>query len=447
MYKKDFISFLFILSFPVYGFGSFVSASTPSIGFMISVSVHLVIILFYCIDILYKNEVSMRVNWLYGLTVLFLLSSVASLFIAFYNGLPETTLRLVITKSILILTPLHSFIIVSFYSKDGLTRLLLIGLSVLLAINMVGYFGIGLANETHSIEGRVNFPFLDSFYSGAGLVAIINLILIYYLRNGWSNAIRFSLLAAYFVVNSALLYYINSRLAILSFMIVILMAVFGVVRARGVFLVSMFLIPILLSSGVLIYQVLQQTGLENILQRMSAEDVHTFNGRAYIWQDALDWLLYDQRGLLFGNGYKGHYFLDMLPDVVKLWDVKEGYYLHLHSTSLEILVSQGVIFYIIYCYVFYRVYIYFKNKHREGTEEGALFPVVVFLLLMMQIDTFLYMDNLGAVLLAMLVAKATLVKKVKSKSAIRVEERPAKIVRYHPLEKTQVYGLCSDSRS
>jgi hypothetical protein len=130
-----------------------------------------------------------------------------------------------------------------------------------------------------------------------------------------------------------------------------------------------------------------------------------------------------------------------------LWDVKEGYYLHLHSTSLEILVSQGVIFYIIYCYVFYRVYIYFKNKHREGTEEGALFPVVVFLLLMMQIDTFLYMDNLGAVLLAMLVAKATLVKKVKSKSAIRVEERPAKIVRYHPLEKTQVYGLCSDSRS
>jgi hypothetical protein len=447
MSKRSIINFLFILSFPVYGLGGYISSQSPSVGFLVSASLHLLIILFYCLDVLYKNEITIRVNRTYGLMLVFLLSTIASVFIAYYKGLPETTLRLVITRAVLVLAPFHSFLAVALYNEDrkDFPRLVLIGFSALLLLNLIGHFGFGLVNETHSIEGRINFPFLDSFYSGAGLLAVINLILIYYLRNVSDDPIRFSMLGLYFVMNMVLLYLINSRLTILIFLVVFLLVVFNAVRVRWVFWISLFTIPILLSTGLLLYNILKSPLFESMMKRVDVEDVVTFNGRSYLWRDSMDWLLYDQQGLMLGNGYKGHYFLDNISDVVKRWNVDERQHLHLHSTSFEILMSQGVIFFILYCVIFYRVYHYFRNKNLKKAEDGALFPAVVFLLFIMQVDTFVYMDSIGAMILALLVARASLIENVKAKGPMPVRKVVFKEI--ERIYKLPLYGLYSNSRT
>jgi hypothetical protein len=425
MYKRDLINFLFIISFPMYGMGTYFSAvKSPSAGYLISISPHLLILLIYVIDLLYHGEFGFRINTKYFLMLLFVLSSIASLFVAFNKGLPESTLLLTLTKSLLLIVPFHSFIVVVLYNdkKDNLLRLTLYSLSFLLAINLIGFFVLGLSNGVHSIEGRINFPFLDSFYSGASLLAIINLILLYFLKRTWNDPVRFSLLAGFFLINLAFFFLINSRLTILVFVLVLVLSFFGVIRMKGLFALSMFTIPLLLSSGVLIYKILQLPGLSSVLQRVDVEDVTTFNGRAFLWKDAMDWLLNDQQGLIWGNGYKGHYFLGLISDVAKLWNEKDVHHMHLHSTSMEILVSQGLVFFTIFAILFYQVYRYYKSKNKSKEEEGAFLPVVVFLLFIMQVDTFLYLDNLGFLIFSLLVAKIVVNKKVGEKDGIKVSK-------------------------
>lgn len=423
MYKREIINFLFIVSFPVYGIGNYISAIiSPSLGYLISISFHLAIILFYCIDLLYKRDLKFRLNGYYFLMVLFILSSVASLFIALNNGLPEATLILTTSKSLLLIVPFQAFVIVVLYNemKDSLLRLTLLSLSLLLFVNLIGYFGLGLSNGLHSIEGRLNFPFLDGFYSGAGLLAVINLMLLYYLKKTWKNPLRFSALSIYFLMNLAMFFLINSRLAILIFVFIIGLTLFRLIRMKGLYLVSMLTIPILLGSGVLIYKVLQLPVLSTVLQRVDMEDVVTFNGRAFLWRDAMDWMLIDQQGLLLGNGYKGHYFLGLISDVAKLWNEKNVHHMHLHSTSLEILVCQGLFIFLVFAFLLYQVYRYYKREHAGGKEEGAFLPVVVFLLFILQIDTFLYLDSLGFVIFSVLVARIAIKGKAQVNQGIRV---------------------------
>jgi hypothetical protein len=333
--------------------------------------------------------------------------------VALGKGLPDTNFRLMLTKSLLLIVPFHSFLVVVLYNNDkgNLLRLALISLSLLLAINLIGFFVMGISNGVHSIEGRINFPFLDGFYSGASLLAIINLILLYFLRRAWSDPIRFTSFAAYFLLNLVFFFLINSRLTILVFVLVLGLSLLGAIRMRGLYLLSMFTIPILLSSGILIYKVLQFPGLSSILQRVDVEDVTTFNGRAFLWNDAMEWLLHDQQGLFWGNGYKGHYFLGLISDVAKLWNEKDMHHMHLHSTSMEILVSQGLVFFVVFAILLHHVYHYYRSKHQMELEEGAFLPVVVFLLFILQVDTFLYLDNLGFVIFSLLVAKVAINKK------------------------------------
>ena len=309
MYKRDIINFLFIVSFPVYGIGTYISAiSSPSAGYLVSISPHLLIILFYVIDLLYQGEYSVRLNRYYIFMLFFVLSAAASLFIALNKGLPEATLLLTITKSILLIVPFQSFIFVILYNdkRVSILKLTVISLSALLAINLIGFFGLGLSNGTHSLEGRVNFPFLEGIYSGASLLAIINLILLHYLQRSWNAPVRFMSLGAYFIFNLALFFAINSRLIILVFVLVMGFCLLGIVRVKGLYLLSLFTIPILLGSGLLIYEILQLPGFSSVMQRVDVEDVTTFNGRAFLWRDAMDWLLLDREGFLLGNGYKGH---------------------------------------------------------------------------------------------------------------------------------------------
>jgi hypothetical protein len=157
---------------------------------------------------------------------------------------------------------------------------------------------------------------------------------------------------------------------------------------------------------------------------VDVEDVTTFNGRAFLWNDAMEWLLHDQQGLIWGNGYKGHYFLGLISDVAKLWNEKDVHHMHLHSTSMEILVSQGLIFFMVFAILLYHVYRYYRSKHQMEQEEGAFLPVVVFLLFILQVDTFLYLDNLGFVIFSLLVAKIAInEKKVADSEGIKLTKQ------------------------
>lgn len=425
MNKRDIINFLFIASFPIHGIGTYISAvKSPSLGYMVSISAPLLIIVFYTIDLLYKRQFTIKLNVTYLLMLVYIVSACVSLFIALDKGLPEATSSLTITKSLLLIAPFHAFIIVVLYNKnneDQIPRLAILSLSLLLLINLLGFFGLGLSNEVHSIEGRLNFPFLDGLYSGASLLAIINLLLLRYLNGAWTNPMKFFSLGIYFVFNLGLFFWINSRLAILILFLVFAFMLFKAIRVKGLFALSMWTIPILLSSGMLLYGFLKLPGMSSIFQRVDVVDVTTFNGRSYIWQDAVDWLMYDQEGLLFGNGYRGHYFLDLISYVAKLWNVKDIHHLHLHSTSLEILVCQGVIIYSLFCLLLYKVYMFYKRKHRNGVEEGVFFPVVVFLLFILQVDTFMYDDGLGFVIFSLLASRAAITRKVDLKAGVKLK--------------------------
>jgi hypothetical protein len=413
--KRDIINFLFVASFPVFGMGTYVAASkSPSGGFMVCISAHLLIILFYLIDVIYKNEFRPRVNAFYFLNWLYLLTCIVSVFRALYAGLPEDNLAMTVVKSIVFITPVNAFIIVFLYNDDKperITHLTFLSLSILLLINMLGFFGLGLSNDIHSIEGRLNFPFLDGFYSGACVLTILNLMLIYYLARLKDDPFRFTCYAAYFILNLVLLYLINSRLNILIFLFVALLLSFRVIeKIKGLFIGSLFTVPVLLSSGMLLYQILSLPFFITMLKRVDVQDIMTFNGRSFIWNNVITWITDDQRGIFWGNGFKGHYFLDLISDVAKLWnaDVKDYHHLHLHSSSFEILVCQGIFGYSIFLILLYRAFTYYKKKYQADDPQGVFFAIVVFLIFILQVDAFVYLESSGQVILSLLLA-ATLI--------------------------------------
>jgi hypothetical protein len=265
----------------------------------------------------------------------------------------------------------------------------------------------------------LNFPFLDGFYSGACVLTILNLMLIYYLARTKDDPFKFSYLAAYFVLNLVLLYLINSRINILVFLFVaVLLSLRLIEKIRGLFLSSLFTVPILLSSGLFLYQILTLPIFTSMLKRVDIQDVMTFNGRAFIWQNVMNWLTDDQRGIFWGNGFKGHYFLDLISDVAKLWnsDVKDYHHMHLHSSSFEILVCQGIVGFAIFMILFHRTYTYYKSKYQNGDEAGVFFAVTVFLLFILQVDTFVYLESSGSVIFSLLMANALIQHKPKAVS-------------------------------
>src|SRR5258706_8983037 len=409
--KRDIINFLFVASFPLFGIGTFIAATkSPSGGYIFCISAHLTIILFYLIDILYKKEFQPRINGYYFLSWAYLLTCIVSVFRALYGGLPEDNLAITIVKSIVFVAPVNAFIIVVLYNDnmmERITRLTFLSLSILLLINLFGFFVLKLSNELHSIEGRLNFPFLDGFYSGACVITILNLMLIYYMTRTQNDPFRLAYLAAYFILNLVLLNLINSRLNILIFLFVALLLSFRVIeKIKGLFVSSLFTVPILLSSGLLLYQILTLPVFVTMLKRVDIQDVMTFNGRAFIWSNALSWITDDQRGIFWGNGFKGHYFLDLISDVAKLWnsDAKDYHHMHLHSSSFEILVCQGIFGYGLFLVLCYRIYSYYKKKYQAGDPEGVFFAVAVFLLFILQVDMFVYLESSGMIIFSLLLS-------------------------------------------
>lgn len=412
MYKRDIINWLFVLSFSVYGLGSYVSASmSPAVGYIVSCLPHLAIVIFHVLDLLDKKEFVLKLNGTYLLVLTYIMTMIISLFVALSKGLPEATMGLMICKSILLVVPFHAFIIVYLYNTDAdlVPKLVLKGLILLLLFNLVGFYGLGLSNEVHSIEGRISFPFLEALYSGAFLIAIINLMLFYTLRKSITKPLTAFYSLSFFLINLFFFFNINSRLITLVFLLVIALMIFNVAKKFvGLYTVSIFTMPLLLNVGLLLYQILNLPVFQVIMQRVDLLDVITFHGRSLLWESAMDWLYFDQRGLIFGNGYKGHYFLDLLGDIIKLFDLKGVHHLHLHSSTLEIVVAQGLFGLTLYLIIFYKAYKYYKKRYQEGVKEGIFFPVVVFMMFVAHVDLLLYLDNLGGLVFAFVLARTAI---------------------------------------
>lgn len=408
IYKRDIVNFLFVTSFPVFGVGKYVSgAISPSLGLIVSIVPYFLILLFYGVDLLYKREFRIRLNRNYWLMLAFLLSTVISVFVSFRKSLPNLDLQFTILRSVVLLIPFHAFVVVMLYNrgKENLFRLTMGGLNLLLLINVFGFYGLGLSNEVHAIEGRINFPFLEALYSGAGLVVIISLMLIYRLSATWNYPLTFSALLAYLLINVFFLFYINSRLVMIIFIVVMLIYFFKLgKRFVYLFLFSFLTLPLLLNMGKLIYQVLSLPLFVSLLQRVDMFDIMTFNGRSLLWENAFNWMFFDQRGLIFGNGFQGHYFLGIEYDVAKLFGVRDLDNLHLHSTALEVIVNQGILGFILLLIVFFKACVYYKRSYDQRAPNGAFYHVLLFMLLLLHVDMLQYMDNLGSIVFSLLVA-------------------------------------------
>jgi hypothetical protein len=228
------------------------------------------------------------------------------------------------------------------------------------------------------------------------------------MRESKRQPLYFSKLLLYLLLCLAMIFMINSRLQVLVFLLTVILFVFNTgMKSRLMFFASIFFVPILLNFALLVYRILSLPALEAILMRVSKQDVTTFNGRAYLWQTVLDWLMNNQTGLWFGNGYKGHVVLHLLDFEAKVrWHVNT-YQMHLHSTAFELLTSTGIIGYGLFIVIMYKTFLYLRKAHGERRPEAVFIPVMFFIVWVLQIDTLVYIGSVGNVFLALLWAMVT----------------------------------------
>lgn len=427
MYKRDFVNLVFVASFSIYGIGSYiVVTNSPSIGYVISSSAYLVLIVFYFLDLLYGGRVRVRLGGLSVYMLLFTLSCAASLFVALYRGLPDTTFFSSFGRSLLVLVPFPAFLVVYAYNDrspaDHIPKLIFRALTIYLIVNLFGYYGLGLTNQGHSLEGRVNLPFFGGLYSAASMLVIINLMIVHRMRKvWWTNPIHMSGYTLYFALNCFFLYQINSRLSLMIFAGMLLLIFFGGIRSSAVYWTSIFMLPLLLNLSLLVYQILTLPVFESIMQRVDFENVTTFSGRSFVWERGLDWVVDDQRGFVFGNGYQGQYFLGTLWEIGMLWNPKNPGKMHFHSTSLEVFVNQGLVGIGLLLIIAYKLFVRYREKYAKREPDGVFFLALVYLLFDLQVSSFVYLDGLGGIILALLVAGVTLRKKVDE--PLKVEDK------------------------
>jgi hypothetical protein len=398
--KLKLVNLLFVLSFPFYGLGTYYTFKTNfSAGVILSVLPSILILAIYALDVLHRGRVTVMVNRVYGVAMLFILSLVASMWVAFGKNFPGLNPLNTTSMSIMFLVPFNAAVVVQLYNRGNdefdMAWELVKGLGLFILVNLLGY-AAGLRNLVHGFEGRINLPFMRGIYDASHVMSIVNLMLIFYLRDFTRRPGRFVVLATLFLVNMAVMVNVNSRLSFMIFVVLMVLFLFKFMKVvRGLYTISLFTMPLLMSFALLIYQVLSLPFFVAILQRVDKEDVTTFNGRTYIWESMADWAMNDRTGWLFGLGYRGQYELRMLDFLAVLWGEDHSYNFHLHSSFLEITMDQGVVGLVLfYCCMWY-AYSYYRSKYRAGHLEAPLFAAVVYLLFIWQIDIFCYGIDLG----------------------------------------------------
>lgn len=414
--KTQVINYLFVSSFTFYGIGKYVAkVGNFSVGNVVSVLPPLVIIIFYFIDIFLKKGFYVKLSRYYILLFLFIISIlIFSFYKALAIGHPSFNNVNTVFLALHVVAISHAGIIVMFYnagnSHFNLARMIYLGLSIDIAVNLVGYLA-GLQNVIHYIPGRLNLPFSQGFYATANSVAIINLLIV----GMWvyeDLKIRFKAFTViHFLSNLVMMAAFNSRLSIMISILCIGLILFRLVNFYKIlFFISFFTIPLMLSFATLIYNILQLPLLNKVITRLDYQDVTTFNGRRELWERAIDWFLSGGEGFWLGNGYQGHYNIGMLDDVAEFWHRRTALGLHLHSSFFEYLLAQGVIGvlpFVILLFITLRLY---KNNQLKNPSHSVLLGVMFYLLFVFQIDIYGYITSTGGYIMFILISEV-LVKK------------------------------------
>ena len=407
--KSQLFNALFILGFPVFGFGTYYGLKgSISQGMIVSVAPFAAIVLIHLLDAAYRRDVRRALTTTGWLGMAYIGTLVLSQFVALRGGIPGVLMGNVLISCLLYLMPFAAAIVVCIHGRQNedfdFGNVLFLGLSALLAINVLGYFG-GVRAIGHAFEGGANLPFLRGIYTGAHLWSVWALMLLVRMRGAAQRPVATALALAALAIGFYLMLKINSRLSTLIFLLLAALFVTKAIKvARGLYTISLFTLPLLLSFSLLVYQVVSMPFFAAILGRVSKEDVTSFNGRSYIWEAIGNWLATDRTGLLFGNGYKGHYALRLYDPVAVLWGTDHSYNIHSHSTFAEVLVSQGIIGVVLLYVLFWKGFKHYRSEYLIGAAQAPVFAGLCYLLFIWQIDIFCYGTDLGHVILFSMLA-------------------------------------------
>lgn len=398
--KRDLINFLFVTSFPLYGLGFYAARVTNySAGMMVSISPLIAILLFFIIDAVLQRKIPRFVHQNYLFLLLFAVFSIYALFLGVRYGVPGRNFINTATLSFVVLITMHAAMVVQYYNIGhqafSIGKLLYQGLTFLILVNLLGY-GAGFNNPNMSFEGRLNLPFGPGLYFAAHTVAIINLLVLGQWLRGKQSFLNILFSVAQFMVNLVILFLVNSRLSILTFLLASGLLLINAHRFyRVVYVVSLFTIPLLLNFALLLWEIISLPIFASVMQRVDVSTVTTFNGRKYLWEAGIDWFLTRGQGFFWGNGYRGHYTINLLSDLHEGWDISEKYDLHMHSTSLEFLLSNGLFGTIPLFVLTFLVLRYCKQQYVAKSEDSVLLGVVFYIIIVMQIDKIVYLNNIG----------------------------------------------------
>lgn len=389
--KRKLINALFVLSFPWYGYGAYSLMSRGfAVGIFLCAVPFLLILGFYVLDLLYRQTVTPLVNGKFLLVMAALTSISASVLLGLHYHSPVINNANGFLLIVLFYAPFLSSVVVQLYNRHdpdfNMAWLVMKGFLAYLVFNLIG-MAIGLRNLLHFFPGRASPPFAMGIYDAAHMLSIVNLMLLFHLRDFKSNPLRWFLLAGVYMVNMGIILSINSRLSFMIFIVFTVLFLTHAMKAlRGLFTVSLFTMPIMMSFALLIYQILSLPVFVALMERVDEKDVTTFNGRTYIWTSAADWLRDDRRGLIFGNGYNGQYHLRLLEWVAKLWGEPGSYRLHMHSAFLEMLIDQGIVGILLMYGVYYSGYRFYQKQYMRNTALAPLYAAFVYMMFAWQID-------------------------------------------------------------
>ncbi|HNR54158.1 MAG TPA: O-antigen ligase family protein [Flavobacteriales bacterium] len=407
--KRKLINSLFLLSFPIYGIGMYVGYKTSiSQGTVVAVGGFLGIIIIHVLDLIAQRQVRNMVTRKYWWGLLFLISLIASMWKALAEHFPGATMANTVAYTIMFLAPYHAAIIVHIRNRDqedfDFARMVLISLSLFLFINLLGV-AAGMHNVLHNIEGRLNLPFVLGIYDAAHMLAMINLMLMFYMKDFVRRPMPFLGMLLFYLVNVVLMLKVNSRLSFMTFALLTGLFLFRMIgRARLMFPLSLFTMTILTNFALLVYTILTLPFMRAIVSRVNKEDVTTFNNRTTVWDVGWNWLEKDRHGLWFGHGYQGQIHLKGWDHIAEVFNVKDVQNVHMHSTFMQTLINQGVVGYTLLLIVVWFTFTYFRKRFHEGTLETPLFALMVYMLFILQIDIICYGNDFGNALLFCLFA-------------------------------------------
>ncbi len=407
--KRKLINNLFLLSFPFYGIGVFRAyKGNFSEGIIVSVLPFLLILLIHGLDLIYTRTARNMVNRVYWIGLLFLFSLIGSMWKAFMEGFPGMNMLNTTAYSIMFLAPFHAAIVVQIRNRDqedfDFSLMLLKSLVLLVLLNLAGS-AAGMQNVVHKFEGRINLPFLLGIYDAAHLMSVINLMLLFYMKDFVKRPVVFVGSLALYLMNMALMINVNSRLSFLMFLLLTVLFVFRIMRtARLIFPISLLTLPLLVNFALLVYYILTLPIFSSIITRLDKDDVTSFNNRTPVWQVGYDWFMDDRRGLIFGLGYQGQAKLPGWDEIGRIFMVRNSYDVHFHSTFLQTLISQGLVGYLLLVGVYWYVFSFFRKKYISNALEAPIFAGAVYLLFIWQIDIVCYGVDFGNALVMCLLS-------------------------------------------